>query len=139
MALIDTLGHLKTYIDIFRHMSSHIEIIRHCLYCGNAFSAKTLVTRYCSHTCNSRHYKQIKREEKLDAFKEEQAQKPKTSVQTFHIVLQQKEFLSIEETAALIGASRRTIFRLIASNQIKVSKVGRRSIIKRSEIDQLFK
>ncbi len=118
-------------------MSSNIEISKHCLYCGKEFTAKTLATRYCSHTCNSRHYKQLKREEKLNGFIAAQT-KPEQSAPSFDVQLQQKEFLSIEETAQLIGASRRTIFRLIASNKLKAGKVGSRSIIKRSEIDKLF-
>lgn len=119
-------------------MSSNIEISKHCLYCGKEFTAKTLATRYCSHTCNSRHYKQLKREEKLNSFNTSQA-KPEQPAPSFDVQLQQKEFLSIEETAKLIGASRRTIFRLIASNKLKAGKVGSRSIIHRSEIDKLFK
>ena len=34
----------------------------------------------CGHTCNSRHYKQLKREEKLNSFKEAQA-KPEQQLQ----------------------------------------------------------
>ena len=119
-------------------MASNIEITKKCLYCGKEYTAKTLTTKYCGHTCNSRHYKQLKREEKLNNFKEAQA-KPEQPTPSFDTILQQKEFLSIEETAQLIGASRRTIFRLISSNKLKAGKVGSRSIIKRTEIDKLFK
>ncbi|WP_372772496.1 helix-turn-helix domain-containing protein [Mangrovibacterium sp.] len=54
------------------------------------------------------------------------------------IPLNAKEFLSIKDAANLIGASRWTIQRLISSNKIKVTKIGRRTIISRSEIDKLF-
>ena len=121
-------------------MSSNIEINKNCLYCGKEFTAKTLVTRYCGHTCNRRHYKQLKREEKLNSFKTSQLkQNTEQHLPPSQVQLQQKEFLSIEETARLIGTSRRTICRLIASKKLKVVKVGRRSIIQRSEIDKLFK
>lgn len=52
--------------------------------------------------------------------------------------LQQKDFLSIEDTALLLGATKRTIQRLIANGSMEIGKVGRRSIIQRSEIDKLF-
>ena len=50
----------------------------------------------------------------------------------FGAILQVQEFLSIEETALLIGASRSTIFRLISSNILKANKIGARSIYKES-------
>jgi excisionase family DNA binding protein len=49
-----------------------------------------------------------------------------------------KDFLSIEETCKLLGASRMTIYRQIKSGTIKAAKLGRRTIIKRTEIDKLF-
>ena len=45
-------------------MSTNIKIPKFCQFCGQAFVAQTTTTRYCSHKCNSRHYKQIKKEEK---------------------------------------------------------------------------
>lgn len=54
------------------------------------------------------------------------------------IPLNAKEFLSVQDAANLIGASRWTIQRLIKSNKIKATKIGRRTIISRSEIDKLF-
>jgi len=49
-----------------------------------------------------------------------------------------KQFLSIKETAQLLGSSRRTIQRLIAKGSLKIGKIGSRSIIHRNEIDKLF-
>ena len=56
----------------------------------------------------------------------------------FDLAVQDKWFLSFQETAYLLGARRRTIQRLIAKGSLKVGKVGARSIIQRSEIDKLF-
>ncbi len=119
-------------------MSSKIEFNKKCEHCGKEFIAKTLYTRYCSHTCNTAHYKLLKRQEKINNFKVEQS-KPVDTLLPFNTVIQQKEFLNIEETAALIGASRRTLFRLISNGTLKVGKIGRRTIIQRNEIDKLFK
>jgi hypothetical protein len=46
-------------------MSSNILIKRVCQYCGNEFSAKTTVTRYCSHVCNNKAYKLRLRNKKM--------------------------------------------------------------------------
>jgi excisionase family DNA binding protein len=118
-------------------MSSNLTFKKKCDFCGNEFEAKTLYTRYCSHTCNSRHYKILKRQEKIAQVIEEPKEQPKKEV-IETASLSQKEFLSIDETAALIGASRRTIYRLIENKKLKVTKIGSRTIIKRCEIDKLF-
>ena len=138
MSHIDTLCHFKALKDKYRHMSSYIEITKKCLYCGKEYTAKTITTKYCGKTCNSRHYKQLKREKKLNNFKETQAKSEQQPQQSFDIALQQKEFLSIDEAAKLIGASRRTIHRLISGNKLHVGKVGSRTIITRKAIDNLF-
>ena len=114
-------------------MSSNIEIEKTCIYCNNKFIAKTLKTKYCSHTCNSRHYKMKKRSEKLNDFSEDQINKPKAKVDLRH-----KEYLSIPETALLIGISKRTVYRLIEKQELIRYKLGGRTIIKRIDIDNLF-
>lgn len=132
-------------------MSSNIKIPKNCQYCGQAFVAKTTTTRYCSKVCNNRHYKQLKREEKINAALNEQLNSVKTaksqnlqnlqSVQssTFNnINLKEKAFLSVQEAATLLGASRWTIQRMIKRDDIKAGKLGRRTVIPRTEIDNLF-
>jgi excisionase family DNA binding protein len=55
------------------------------------------------------------------------------------INLRDKEFLSVQEAAILVGASRWTIQRMIQRDEIKAGKLGRRTIIPRAAIDNLFK
>ena len=38
-------------------MSSNIQITRVCQFCNSEFTAKTTVTKYCSHRCASSSYK----------------------------------------------------------------------------------
>jgi excisionase family DNA binding protein len=52
--------------------------------------------------------------------------------------LAEKEFLSIKEAAILLGISERTIFRLMKSGELETNKIGRRTIITRSAIDELL-
>lgn len=130
-------------------MSSSIKIPKFCDYCGKPYIAQKTTTRYCSHTCNSRHYKQKKREEKVGiAFAETQARinQPLKNEEGIialpkagnHFNLREKEFLSVLETAELLGASRWTVQRMIKGKRLKVAKLGSRTIIKRADIDNLF-
>jgi len=58
----------------------------------------------------------------------------KLPIQTTNFInLRDKEFLSVQEAAILLGASRWTIQRMINRNELKASKIGRRTIIKRTE------
>lgn len=118
-------------------MPSQIRIEKTCDYCGKEYIAKTTRTRYCSHTCNRRHYKQQRREEKIkEAEEKEVTRKVDTSV---YEVLAVKEFLSIKEATTLIGVSERTFYRLMKDEIVKSYKLGGRTIIKRSDINNLFK
>ena len=132
-------------------MSSTIKIPKFCQHCGQAFIAQTTTTRFCGHKCASRAYKQRKREEKVQATLSDQIKSVTSansenlqSLQSLPIKtgnflnLRDKEFLSVQETAILLGASRWTIQRMIQRNELKAGKLGRRTIIPRSEIDNLF-
>ena len=115
-------------------MSSNIRVRRVCEYCGNEFEAKTTVTRFCSHRCNSRSHKLRIKGLKVAASNEETRAHVTQPMES----LKAKEFLSIEETCKLIGISRMTLYRQIQNKKIKPRKIGRRVIIKRSEIDHLL-
>lgn len=52
-------------------MSTNISVSRKCEFCGSIFVAKTTVTKYCSHKCNSKHYKQRIKEDKVSRSNEE--------------------------------------------------------------------
>ena len=47
-------------------MSSNIKIQKICEFCGQEFTARTLYTRYCSKSCNKKHYKQLLLEKNLE-------------------------------------------------------------------------
>jgi excisionase family DNA binding protein len=122
-------------------MSSNIQIPKTCQHCGKAFIAKTTVTKFCSDNCAKLNYKKRKREEKFQqSLKDDiqSKQKPDSPTPSNQLNLSSKEFLSIKEAAELLGASRWTIQRMIKSSKISHAKVGRRTIIKRSEINKLF-
>ena len=115
-------------------MSSNIKITRICQFCGAEFTARTTVTKYCSHRCASRAYKQRTRNQAVE----------KSVAETVQIIsakkteLQAKEFLSINEASELLNVSRWTISRAIADERLKAVRMGKRVIIRRKDIDELF-
>jgi len=120
-------------------MSSNIRIPKVCQYCGKTFIAKTTVTKYCSPNCGKRGHKIRVKNAAVDKAIEETNRVKLLSLSELNLeLIKQKEFLSIKETCALIGASRMTIYRLIKSGDLIANKLGSRTIIKRSEIDKLF-
>lgn len=122
-------------------MSSKIEIDKTCEYCGKPYTARTLYTRYCSHQCNSRAYKAIKRQERMDnhqliaAGKKVAAPAASTSVIQ---EIQAKEYLSVTETCVLVGVSRNTLFRWINSKVLRTYQHGTKHLIKKEDINKIF-
>jgi excisionase family DNA binding protein len=115
-------------------MSSNIRLEKVCQHCGEKFIAKTTVTQCCGDDCAKRAYKRRKRQEKIDSIKEVDHQLIDYRVKD----LRDKEFLSIRETCQLLGASRMTVYRQIKSGYLPAIKFGRRTIIMKSEIHNLF-
>lgn len=120
-------------------MSSRIEVQKICEFCDEEFTAKTTVTRFCSHKCASRSYKQRKKNNKIGKAIEETNQQKLLSITELNMeAIKQKDFLSIKEAFTLLGISERTFYRLMKAGTIQATKLGKRTIIKRSEIDKLF-
>ena len=116
-------------------MSSNIEVQRICEHCKREFTARTTRTRYCSHKCNSRAYKANITKQKIEASNSQ-------SMKTISLPIEElksKEFLSIAEACKLLSVSRWTIWRKIKNDEIKASKIGSRTIIKRIELDNFLK
>ncbi len=115
-------------------MSSNIKVQRICNNCGNEFTAKTTTTLYCSRSCYSAAYKAKQR-----AVKIEQSDKETQRIRTQPIEqLKAKAFLSIADTCRLIGISRRTVYRMIERGELIKGKAGKRTIIRRSDLEQLL-
>jgi excisionase family DNA binding protein len=115
-------------------MSSNIRINRICQFCNSEFIAKTTVTKFCGDPCAKRAYKARKRAEKIEDAKEE----TKQTIQQPIIQIQAKEFLTVAEVSQILNLSRTTIWRLIKKERLKVSKLGKRIIIRKSDIIQLL-
>lgn len=116
-------------------MSSNIEIQRICQYCNNEFTARTTRTKYCSHKCNSRHYKARKRNAKVEVSNRQTLEKRSTPINEVRI----KEYLTVQDAAILIGCSTKTVYRLIQDGKLNAINLGTRlTRITKAEIEKLI-
>lgn len=115
-------------------MSSNIEVQKICQYCGKEFTARKTTTATCSDPCAKKLYKLRLKESKIQAVNAETL-----AIKTKPIEeLKAKEFLTIAQACQMLSISRWTIWRAIKNNEIKAGKIGRRVIIKRSELDRVL-
>lgn len=115
-------------------MSSNIRVRRICEQCGNEFEARTTVTKTCSDNCAKRAYKARQRLVKVEVSNE---QTRRTIIKPIEDI-RAKENLNITDAGKLLGVSRWTIWRAISAGNIHAVKLGRRTLIRRSDIDRLF-
>lgn len=116
--------------------SSSIRIKKVCEWCGEVFYAQKTTTRYCSHRCNSKAYKEITRNKRI------QDTETKTDIlisQQPIQMIKDKEFLSFAEAGTLLGISRQAVYKIVAAGHLKASKISSRlSFIKRNDIENML-
>jgi excisionase family DNA binding protein len=115
-------------------MSSNIQVQRICQHCGKEFTARTTVTQYCNDTCSKRAYKARLKVSKIEASNKQTLQIKNYPIEE----LKAKAFLSLAETCKLIGISRRTVYRMIGRGELITGKAGKRTIIRRSDLENLL-
>lgn len=121
---------------ILLHMSSNIQIPKICTFCKTPFIAKTTVTKFCSHSCSKKSWKNDKRNEKIITSQTAEYEK---SVGIDYQAIQSKEYLSIKETCLLLGISRMSLHRYLKKNLILSAELGGRIIIQKKSITKLLK
>ena len=112
--------------------ASKIEIHKVCEYCGKTFVAWKSTTRFCSKTCNSRAYKQLRREQRVAAIEKGTNIRPIEKIKD-------KTILSHKEVAVLLGLSTRNVYYLIDKGLLKASHLSTRiTLIKRNDIEVML-
>lgn len=107
------------------------------MYCGEDFIAKTTVTKYCSHKCNSRDYKKKVKELKIKVANIETNNVIKEHIK--HPNINNKEVLSVKDLCLFAGISRNTIYRLFKDELLTPIKIRNRVFITREEVKKVFK
>lgn len=120
-------------------MSSNLYIPKSCKHCGIAFTARTTVTNYCGDNCAKKAYKAKKRNEKIQSTLKHDMQQQKETVNLYNSnAINNKDFLSVTDASLLIGVSRWTIQRMIQQGRLKSVPFGRKHIVARWQIENLF-
>ncbi len=116
-------------------MSSNIEVQRICQHCGNEFTARTTVTKYCSHRCSRAAYKARIRAEKVDSSNKETERIITRPIEQ----VKAKEYLTVQDVATLLNCSVRSVYYFIENGTINATNLGQRlTRVKRSELDKVF-
>src|ERR1051326_8638062 len=121
-------------------MSSNIRVTKECEYCSQEFIAKTIQTRYCSHSCNNKAYKEAKHKKKVESVtsKTNPTNQPKLNSSLINYGnLSEKEFLTINDCSQPLNITTVTLRRWIKDGVIETKRLGKKHIIKRESIDSM--
>lgn len=116
-------------------MSSNIEVQKICLFCEKEFTARKTTTKYCSHNCARKAYKQNDRHEKIKAVKKETQARREPELGA----IKERPFLTVKQAASLLNSSPKTIYRIIHRGSLNAVNLGqRKTLIRREDIERLF-
>lgn len=112
---------------------SKLKIPKVCEQCQKPFEAKTITTRFCSHSCADKNGKEQKKQEK------ERKEKEKKLEENGIDTIQCENFISLKEATVLFGISKSTIHRLIKQKLIQSVNLGERlTRINKNELERLI-
>lgn len=118
-------------------MAKSNELIKKvCEWCQKPFEAHKVTTRYCGHTCNSIAYKASKRHERVQVA---EVSSYKASQDKQIGGLKDRPYLSIAETAILLGLSPQGVYKQIYAGRLRASRLtSRLTIVRREDIEQML-
>lgn len=94
--------------------------------------AQTTVTRFCSKRCSEHSYKERMRQKKMALSNME------TSQCNLDRKSKDKDFLTPTETAQYLGVGRTYIYDCINRGKIKMTRIGRKTLISKADIQAMF-
>lgn len=122
-------------------MSSNLRIVKICETCKKEFIARTTVTQCCSDPCAKRLYKLKKRNKAIQQskLKTDIISRPKAYITEEEIrAVNNKQFLTLKESAILMNVSPLTLRRWILGHKIKSKKLGKKHILDKASILQFI-
>jgi excisionase family DNA binding protein len=119
-------------------MSSNIRIEKSCEYCHQPYIARTLHTRYCSHSCNQKAYKNNQKAEKLHDYYTSTENNGKQRKVSARADLKDVDYLCVKEVCLLLNLSRGTIFRWIKEGVLVSYQHRQKHIICKKDIEKIF-
>ena len=111
---------------------------KRCTYCGDKFQAKSVSTKYCSHSCNQKHYKHKEKKARQHLAKTDEIIERHPFSERLELI-KNKEFLNINDCAVLLNVSRSTIKRLISKGDLLSFKILGRVLVSRKDLDSFCK
>ncbi len=120
-------------------MSSNIRINRICEECKTEFVAKTTRTRFCSVKCNGKSNKTAIKNLKIEKSNSDVKALKNSEIVKTTIDVNNKDFLTVKDASMLLNISSKTIYRLIARNELNAFNFSeRKTLIRRRDIDLCF-
>ena len=123
-------------INSSKMATSNIRIKKVCERCGKEFEAQKCSTRFCCKRCAEHAYKDRQR----------QKRKQETEIKVIETIVREKEkavvdrvYLSVQETADLIGVKRNAVYQLIYRGKLKAFRLTSRvTRICKTDIEHLL-
>ena len=100
-------------------------------WCDNLFTVHKTTTEYCSHRCANLAYKDKIRKQRIESYNQEIGKSIRLPSRP------DKEFLTPTEVSILLGVGRTSIYRYIKTGKIKVIRLNRKTLIRRTNIENM--
>lgn len=112
--------------------ATKIKVKRVCELCGKEFVSQKITTRFCSKDCANKAYKMRLRVKNVQQSEKQAEERPVSN-------LKDKEYLSVNEAAIILGMSRKSAYNLIYKGILAATRFSKRlTIIRRSDIEKMF-
>ena len=129
-------GSVSGEINSLKMATSNIRIKKVCERCGKEFEAQKCSTRFCSKRCAEHAYKERQRQKRKE---ETEAMVIETIIREKESAVINKEYLSVQETADLMGVKRNAIYQLIYRGKLKAFRLTSRvTRIRRADMEDLL-
>ena len=118
-------------------VTSNIRIKKICEWCGKEFEAQKCSTRFCCKRCTEHAYKDQQRQKRKQ---ETEARVIETIIREKEKAVEDKVYLSVQETADLIGVKRNAVYQLIYRGKLKAFRLTSRvTRICKTDIEHLLR